>query len=196
MSTSNNNTSELLHLLKNGDERAFEEIFNCYHKRLHYFIFSFVKSEFVAEDILQEVMIKVWLKRTTIDLSSSFDSYLYTIARNQTYNHLRKISNQESLKKEVWRNIKSFNRQTEDTILLSEYNEIVDDILNNLPAKKRNIYILSREQGKSNQEIADLLNISQKTVKNHLWKTLQLIKAQLKPYLSDSLIPLFVLFLS
>ena len=195
MKTSDTNIIELLSLMKEGNEGAFQKIFNAYHHKLYNFVFSFVKSDFVAKDILQEVFIKVWVKRSTIDLSTSFDSFMYTVARNQTYNHLRKIANQDSLKSEVWKNIRHYSHQTEDSILLSEYNDIIDDILDNLPVKKRSIYILSRVQGKSNQEIAELLNISQKTVKNHLWKTLQLIKTQLQPYLSDTLIPIFILFL-
>lgn len=193
MKKSSENIAGVLLSLKNGERCAFREIFETYHKRLYYFVFSFTKSDFATEDILQEVFVKVWMKRETIDPSCSFDSYIYIIARNQTYNHLRRIANQESLKKEVWRNLKHYDRQTEDTVLLSEYQNIVDDILESLPVKKRSIFILSREQGKSNQEIADLLNISPKTVKNHLWKTLQLIKAQLQPYITEVIIAFFLL---
>ncbi len=188
MKKSDENIARLLLSLKNGERWAFQEIFDTYQKKLYYFVFSITKSDFATGDILQEVFIKVWLKRETIDLSGSFDSFIYTIARNHTYNHLRRVANQESLIKEVWRNLKYYNRQTEDSILLTEYQDIVNDIIENLSVKKRSIFILSKQQGKSNQEIADLLNISSKTVKNHLWKTLQLIRVQLQPYITDTII--------
>lgn len=194
MEKSDENINGVLISLKNGERWAFREIFETYQKRLYYFVFSITKSNFATEDILQEVFVKVWMKRETINLSCSFDSFIYTITRNHTYNHLRGIASRESLKKEVCRNLKHYNRQTEDSILLAEYQDIVNDILESIPVKKRSIFILSKQQGKSNQEIADLLNISPKTVKNHLWKTLQLIRVQLHPYITDTVITFLLIF--
>jgi len=188
------NINRVLLSLKNGERWAFREIFETYQKKLYYFVFSIAKSDFATEDILQEVFIKVWVKRETIDLSASFDSFIFTIARNHTYNHLRGVANQESLKKEIWRNLKHYNRQTEDIILFAEYQDIVNDIVEHLPVKKRSIFILSKQQGRSNQEIADLLNISPKTVKNHLWKTLQIIRLQLQPYITETIIIFLLIF--
>tara|TARA_R110002050_G_scaffold273113_2_gene417125 strand:- start:24724 stop:25308 length:585 start_codon:yes stop_codon:yes gene_type:complete len=174
---------ELLQSLKNGDRTAFNIIFNKYQKKLYYFIFSITKSKYNTEEILQSVFIKIWTNKESINLSKSFDSYVFTIAKNLTYNHLRTISNRESLRLELWQTISFSTKQTDDELLFSEYESIVNDILEGIPKQKRSIYVLSREEGKSNQEIAELLGITQKTVKNHLWKTLQTIKEQLKPYI-------------
>ena len=181
----NKNKRNILLSLKKGDEEAFRKILEDYNDKLYYFIFSIAKSDYVSEEILQEVFIRVWTHRKSIDVSRSFDSFIYTIARNLTYNFLRNVANRESLKRELWKNITYFNKETEDTLLLNEYQEIVDDILSNLPKQKRSIFILSKREGKSNQEIADLLGISPKTVKNHLWKTLQLVKIQLQPHINE-----------
>lgn len=193
MKKSNENIAQLLTSLKNGETWAFREIFEAYQKKLYHFVFAITKSNFATEDILQEVFLKIWMKKDRIDVSRSFDSYIYTIARNHTYNYLRGVANQESLRKEVWRNLKYCYQQTENTLLLAEYEAIVNDILEHLPVKKRSIFILSKQQGKSNQEIADLLNISTKTVKNHLWKASKLIRLQLQPYISDTIISLLLL---
>ena len=174
---------ELLQSLKNGDRTAFNIIFNKYQKKLYYFIFSITKSKYNTEEILQSVFIKIWTNKESINLSKSFDSYVFAIAKNLTYNHLRTISNRESLRLELWQTISFSTKQTDDELLFSEYESIVNDILEGIPKQKRSIYVLSREEGKSNQEIAELLGITQKTVKNHLWKTLQTIKEQLKPYI-------------
>lgn len=172
----------IISLLKKGDRSAFRAIFNLYEKRLYAFVFTITKSHYSTEELLQEVFIQLWQEREKIDLSLSFNAFLYTIARNLTYNHLRKIANQENLKQELWRNI-SYLNDVENHIVYSEYEDILEDILKQLPQRKRSIFILSKQEGKTNQEIADLLGISQKTVKNHLWKTLQTIKSELEPYL-------------
>lgn len=175
----------LLISLKTGDRIAFRAIFDLYQKRVYRFVYSLTKSDYVTEEIVQEVFIKIWTNRETLKPDLSFEAFLFTIARNLTYNHLRGIANQRSLKEEFWKNISELSKQTEDTILLAEYETIVEDILQNIPTQKRSIFILSRQQGKSNQEIADLLGISQKTVKNHLWATLQIIRRQLGPHLES-----------
>jgi len=179
--------SQLLASLIKGNRAAFKAVFELYEKRLYYFIHSITKSDYATEEILQEVFIKIWTKKETIDLEYSFDAFLFTIAKNSTYNYLRSIANQESLKKEYWKNISFLNEETENTILLGEYEDIVNDILQQIPTQKRSIFVLSKQQGKSNEEIANLLGITQKTVKNHLWKTLQIIRTGLKPYMADSL---------
>lgn len=178
-----NKNKLLLASLKKGDRVAFRSIFDLYERKLYCYIFSITKSDYATEEILQEIFIKIWEQRETINLSYSFSSFIYSIARNHTYNYLRNVSRQESLKQELWRNITYFNNITENTILSNEYGVILQDILNDLPKKKKRIYILSKIEGKSNQEISDMLGVTQKTVKNHLWKTLQIIRMQLHPYL-------------
>lgn len=185
----------LLLSLKNGSRIAFKSIFDLYQKRVYHFVFTITKSEYVAEEIVQEVFIRIWTKRETLDLNHSFEAFLFTIARNLTYNHLRSIANQESLKEEFWKNISDLSKQTEDCLLLKEYENLVEDILQNIPTQKRSIFILSRKQGKTNQEIAELLGISPKTVKNHLWATLKTIRTQLEPHLESVYCLLILLFL-
>lgn len=188
MEDCNIHKEEILNDLKKGDTAAFRAIFNEYSKKLYPFVFSMTKSRYATEDIIQEVFIKIWVNREAIDSQNSFNSFIYTIARNLTYNYLRNVANSENLKQEMWKNISVLNSQTENLLQLREYENILSTILKKLPAQKKKIFVLSKKQGKSNQEIAELLEISPKTVKNHLWKTLQLIKTQLQPYISDTVL--------
>ncbi|UGU14906.1 RNA polymerase sigma-70 factor [Sinomicrobium kalidii] len=178
-----------------GDRAAFRAIFELMEQRLHAFVFSYTKSDYIAEEIVQEVFIKIWERRAEIKLRGSFSSLLYTMAKNRTLNYLRNASQRAAIRDELWKNISRLQEDTEAEVILSEYRQILDDIVEHLPQKKRSIYIMSREEGKTNAEIADILGISPKTVKNHLWKTFETIKIQLRPHLENTIKLLFLLSL-
>ncbi|MGS2761873.1 RNA polymerase sigma factor [Sinomicrobium sp. M5D2P9] len=183
----------LLKGFSQGNRAAFQTIFELMEKRLHGFVFSYTKSEYIAEEIVQEVFIKIWERREEIKLKGSFSSLLYTMAKNLTLNYLRNASQRAVIRDELWRNISELQENTESEVIFSEYRDILDDIVNHLPQKKRSIYIMSREEGKTNAEIADIMGISQKTVKNHLWKIFETIKVQLQPHFENTIKFFFLL---
>lgn len=185
------NSIELIQSLKAGNPLAFKKVFVLYERKLQFFVFSLTKSDYISEEIVQEVFTKVWTLRESLDPARSFESFIFTMTRNMTYNYLRDASRRESIRQELWTNIAAQHQNVESDVILAEYNDIVDDIVRNLPQQKRSIYELSRQQGKSNSEIADILGISKKTVKNHLWKTMTIIRSQLEPYMEDT-IPLLI----
>lgn len=188
-------SKELLKGFSKGDRAAFRAIFELMEPRLHGFVFSYTKSDYIAEEIVQEIFIKIWERREEIKLSGSFSAFLYTMARNRTLNYLRNASQRAVIRDELWKNVSLLQEDTEAKMIFSEYREIVDDIIDHLPRKKRSIYIMSREEGKTNAEIADILGISPKTVKNHLWKIFETIKIQLRPHLENTIKLLFLLSL-
>lgn len=188
-------SERLVEGFKAGKAGSFKEIFLLFEKRLYHFVFSITKSEYISEEITQEVFIKVWERRKTINTSQSFDAFIFTIARNLTYNYLRDASRRKSIRDELWKNISLEQERVEADLIFDEYKEILEDIIQKLPQQKRSIYVLSREQGKSNTEIAELLGISEKTVRNHLWKTMNIIRSQLQPYLDDTLKILVLIYL-
>lgn len=180
-------TAQLIQSLKAGNPHAFKRVFLLYEKRLYYFVYSITKSEYIAEEILQEVFIKIWTRRASLDMDRSFESFIFTMTRNLTYNYLRDASRRESIRNELWSNVEAQHQWVEADLIFEEYKDIVEDIVRTLPRQKRSIYQLSRQEGKSNSEIAEMLGISPKTVKNHLWNTMSTIRSQLKPYLDDTL---------
>lgn len=171
--------------MKKGKRMAFTTIFHIYERRVYHFVFSYTKSEFTSEEIVQEVFLQLWEKRSRLDVNKSFHSFIFTMARNRTFNYLRDASKRKSLRKELWQRTVEQYEQIEKELVFEEYMELVENIVHDLPVNKRSVYVLSKQEGKTHVEISALLGISVKTVKNHLWETTKLIKVQLRPHLEN-----------
>lgn len=171
---------DLLLLLKNGDVIAFDNIYEMYSKRLYGFVLRYVKQKEDAEGIVQEVFIKIWETRNKIDIYSSFDSFIFTIAYNTTINLLRKRVNEHKYQDRL----KSVKQITEadqiiDDIYFKEINTQLQLLLDKLTPRQKEIFQLSREVGLTYEEIAKKLDISVNTVKNHMVTTLAFIKSHI-----------------
>lgn len=178
----NNNKSntELVKLLKKGDMSAFDAIYERYCKRLYGFVFRYIKQEVDAEEIVQEVFIKIWESRKIIDSYSSFESFIFTIAYNSTISLLRKrVTEKKYLEQIKYRQQINNSEDIINEIHYNEMNERVKSLLNQLTPRQKEIFILSREEGLSHEEIAKKLNISSNTVKNHLVSALAYIKSHI-----------------
>lgn len=179
MNTNKSNT-ELLNLLKNGDMKAFDIIYKKYSRRLYGFVFRYIKQEADTEEIVQEVFVKIWQSRDKINIYSSFESFLFTIAHNATVNLLKKRATEQKYVE----HIKSLQQVDETYELTDEiqYKELMHKfhrLLNELSPRQKEIFQLSREEGLSHKEIAEKLGISVQTVKNHLVTTLSFLKSKL-----------------
>lgn len=182
--------------LKQNNMAAFEAIFARYRMPILKFIISYTKSAEVAEELTQEVFVKLWDTRKGLKADKNCKSLLFTIAKNLALNHLRAATKEEALKNELWARIQVAHYNPEEKIVFEEYQTIFDEILNELPQKKRTIYLMSKHEGRSNQEIASLLGLTKKTVKNNLWETLRIIKARIEPYLEYTTRVLLISFFS
>ncbi len=184
---------DLLLLLKEGDMAAFDAIFNKYCNRVYGFVIRYVKREEDADDIVQEVFIKIWESRMKIDVYLSFDSFLYTIAYNTTISLLRKRvteKNAHEYLKSI-QQIKTTNNVI-DELHFKQLKGELKSLTNNLTPRQKEIFILSREEGLSYKEIAHKLNISTNTVKNHLVTALKYIKSHMNNRLETSVLFIFL----
>ncbi|MFI2741648.1 RNA polymerase sigma factor [Zhouia sp. PK063] len=179
--------STTVYRLKKGNIHAFEMVFDFYKSAIFKFVVGYTKAKETAEEITQETFIKLWEHKETLDPDKNIKSYLFTIAKNLTLNYLRSITHEITLKDELWDDIKTAQINAESQLIFDEYQDLFEDILNTLPEKKRAIFIMSKQDGMSNEEIALQLGITKKTVKNNLWETLVIIKKQLKPHLEFTL---------
>mgnify|MGYP006295800143 CR=1 FL=1 len=185
-------TSQLLHLgksksntdhvrlLKQGDLMAFDAIYEKYCERLFGFVLQYIKQENDAEGIVQEVFIKIWESREKIDTSASFETFLFTIAYNTTINLLRKRINEQKYLEHLKNRQQILHaNQIIDEIHYRELNQQVAELLKQLSPRQKEIYLLSREQGLTHEEIAQKLQISPNTVKNHLVSVLAFLRSKL-----------------
>lgn len=162
--------------LQNSDHKAFEEVFLAYFDKVKYLLIGLLRSESDAEELAQDIFVKLWMNHHSIDPSKSFSTYLYTIARNTALNYLKHKLVEENFKN-------SFNdfdveeADASDEILFAkEISLLVEMTVCRMPIQRRKIYRMSREKGVSNNEIAEELRISKKTVENQLSLALQEIK--------------------
>ena len=167
---------ELIELLKKGKLSAFDDLFFRYSQQLYRFCFSMLKNHEDAEEIVQEVFFKLWVKRNEISKHKSFQSYLFTIAYNLTVDQFRKRSRQKEFEKQMLQKAQRNDLNTLGVVEHEELNNLVLKVINRLPAKRRKIYVLSRERGMNYKDIADILQISTKTVENQINLALKQIR--------------------
>lgn len=156
----------------------------------------YIKLEEDAEEIVQEVFVKIWENRHKIDAYSSFESFLFTIAYNTTMTLFRKRVNEKKYL-EYLKSLQTFEQAPDllDEIHFNELSRRVEMLLNELTPRQKEIFQLSREKGLTHDEIAQELNISVNTVKKHMANTLAFLKTHIDTSLMVNL--LFVhLFLS
>lgn len=168
---------ELLERVAGGDERAFRQIYDRYYKRIAAFVFLLTGSVNMADDIVQEVFIKLWLNRHKLTGVVYFNSWLHTITRNLAVDAMKKTA-KETVARETLTDILAMADHPADEFIFSKENErLLQQALSRLSPQQQMIYKLSRQEGLKHAEIASRLNISGKTVKNHLVNALRIIRA-------------------
>lgn len=167
----------LVKQLIEGNKKAFRTLFDTYRPAIYGYTLRMLKSEFYAEGIVQDVFLKVWLHRDRLNSELSFKSYLFTIARNDTFNFLHRAANDKKLREEIFYRRQKFHTRTDDTILEADLELITRKAIDRLPPKRKLIFTMSRDQGKSYEDISKELGISISTVKNQMSKALEAIRS-------------------
>ncbi len=165
-----------------GDEKAFECLFERYHRRLYGFLYSLLKSTEDAEEIVQDTFVKIWENRHRFREEYTFESFLFKIAKNSFLNLNRKKINRKIFQEQYGLAFEWSQNTTEDYLLFKETREIIDAIVEEMPPKRREIFILQKIDGLSRKEIAEKLGISIITVDSHLLKANIHMKESLKKY--------------
>jgi RNA polymerase sigma-70 factor (family 1) len=184
---------ELVSKLQKGDVEAFDLVYAKYAGKLYGFSFKYLKSAAESEELVQSVFLKVWENHKTLRKESSFKSYLFTIAYNEICNTFKR---RKHLQVFVTEQMQGNSLSSSETDELLNYNSTLvqlNEIIAKLPDRQRDIFLKSRQDGKTNKEIAAELGLSSGTVDNYISESLKFIRTNLQDK-NFSLLLLFSLF--
>lgn len=183
--------------LRAGDESAFEELFRAYFGRLATLAFAFVKSREVAEELVQDTLLRVWRERTTWEVRGSVRSYLYAAVRHRAISHLRKVRVETRVQDDAiatalhgaggaWEEGGRFASEVpaaDSRVETQELREAIARAVAELPDRCREAFVLSRQHELSHAEVAAIMGTSVRTVENHVAKARAHLRCRLSPWL-------------
>ncbi len=182
-----NDDDNILIRLKEGDKRALTILYNNYWKPLYISSFNLLKDKEVCEDIIQDVFIEIWNKRSNIQIKVSLKSYLYACVRYKVFAEFRKSKDLPIALYEGLNN--RFQYASPETKMMhEELKKQVSLVVESLPKKCKMVFKLSRIEQLSHKEIAEQLNVSTKTIENHITKALKILRLSLGNVMSIELI--------
>ncbi len=173
----NEDNMQVLSGLRKGDSAALELLFKKFFNPLARFSFGYVKDQDAAKDIVQEVFYQIWNKREELPETTNLSAYLFTAIRNRSLNVLSQVNNRQDILVERERGRADF--YTDTRVETKELSQKIERAIDALPEKCREVFLLSRYENKSYKEIAEILDISIKTVENHMGKALSVLRAKL-----------------
>jgi len=178
-------------LLSKRDEVAFEQVFKTHFKNLHAYAFTILKDEDEAEEMVQQVFFKLWERSEHLSFSGSIAAYLYRAVHNESLNFIKHQKVKADHQMHVAYSMKNRSEQAQPKMIRKELENKFREALNELPEQCRTVFQLSRFEDMKYKEIADKLDISVKTVENHMGKALKLLRTKLVDFL-----PLLLILLS
>jgi RNA polymerase sigma-70 factor (family 1) len=174
----NQPSESLLRSVVDGNQKAFAELYNYYRTPALKFCIALLKDQEEAENALHEVFIKIWEKRVHIKPDLNFNSYLFTCLRNYIFDHFKRMEKDQRLRELYMSQMDSFTG-IDEAVQYDERDQFVQNVIARLSEKRKKIILLNIYEGKSYQEIAELMKISKNTVKNQLVKAKQILREQL-----------------
>lgn len=167
---------QLLHQIVEGDASAFREIYERYQGKVFLFALRLVKSKAEAEELVQEVFVRIWEKRLSIRIEKNFNAYILTITRNLILDRFKKAARDKSIQQKIYQNMEAFQNASVDQLIQKELERLHQQAVDRLSPKRKIVYLLSREEELSYEEIANKLGISKSTVSNQISESLKSIR--------------------
>ncbi len=171
-----NDEKELLMQLREGSAQALDYFYHQYSLRIYRKLLKMVKVDVIAEELVQDVFVRIWDKRHQIDPNQSFKSYLFAIAQNLVYDLYRKVARDERLQEVIKEASSELYRHVEEGVFLKETSEILNKAINNLPSQQKLVFTLCKLEGKSYEDASATLGISTSTINSHIVKATKSIK--------------------
>jgi len=175
----NTEEQEMVFLLQKGSMSAFEKLFEYYSQKLYRFALSYLKSDLEAEDLVQEVFLKIWENRTNIKTGTSFQSYLFTIAFNSIRKNFNDKAKLDKFRTDLLDFLSHENPSLENRPDFESLLTKLDSLIDQMPERIKEIYLMRKKEGKAVRDIAEKLSISTKTVENQITEAMNYLKKEI-----------------
>lgn len=169
----------LLSRIAEGDEKAFRIFFDLYRLRFYAVALKMTRSETTAEEMVQDIFLQIWQNRSSLTRIDHPDSYFFTVLYRQVYRFYKKLALEKRLLKLISES-PGFRNITDETILAQESERLINEAVAKLPPQQQMVFRLSKQQGMSREQVAEQLQISPLTVRNHLAEAIRFIRSYLR----------------
>ncbi|SDL22841.1 RNA polymerase sigma-70 factor, ECF subfamily [Pedobacter sp. ok626] len=166
----------LLIELKSGSQIAFRYFYDKYHLQLYRKLLKMVQVDVIAEELLQDLFMKIWQKRELIDPNQSFKAYLYRIGEHIVCDHFRKLAREIKIERELNLNEIDFSEFNEEGPQTEAVQKVINEAINTLPTQQQTVFKLCKIEGKSYEEVSKLLDISHATINTHISRASKRVK--------------------
>lgn len=177
----------IIYAIRNGDKKVFRQLFEDYYNPMLRFAFRYVKSEVVAEGIVQNIFLWIWENRKTWKVEEKLKTYLFRAVKYKAVDHLR----HQQVREDYLDRLSETNEPVFDSETPFEFEEgestfalLAQQAIEELPERPRMVYKLSRLEGLTYGEIAEILGVSSKTVETHMSRALKTLRKRLEKYLT------------
>ncbi len=174
--------------IKDGDKAGFEKLYRFYYPKLIKFALRYNSSKPIAEDLVHEVFHNVWKNRQRIKENGKLRAYLFTAVRNQSIKHMNRKKREDYSQMEDMTIFKSKETSPVEQLGGKEFEQAVNEAIDELPKKRREVFLMSREDDLTYREIAEVLEISIKTVETQISRSLRHLRDKLAQFLPEKMI--------
>ncbi len=188
-----NNEPALLRRIAEGDSEAFSQVFHYYSGTVYNTVMTYVKDDIEAQEIVQQVFVKLWEQRANLSEVRNFGDYFFIAVRNCVYNHFNRLSRQALLKKAIQQaQVQEMADDADHRVRQQQYDAIVEEAIVQLPPKQQQVYLLSEWDALNYDEIAVQMQVSRLTVKKHIELARKSVRNHVRLRLKDDLLSVLI----
>lgn len=187
------NIRQLLELTARSDQQAFTQLFHLLRNQAYSHAFALVQSAVLAEEIVQEVFLKLWMKREDLSDIDNLEAYLATMIRHRAFRTLKNIARYNSILQETSQAEWLFSQQLQELLQQKEFAAIIRDAIEALPLQQKQAWMLNRDQQLPRSKVAEIMGLSPETVKVHLAHAMRSVKAYCQARIEFAIVLLLML---
>ncbi|WP_294479831.1 RNA polymerase sigma-70 factor [uncultured Bacteroides sp.] len=174
--------TDILLKIKEGDTEAFASLYDCYWMKIYNFAELYIITPYEISEVVQDVFVKIWESRDSLDSEKNFDGFLFMITRNIIFNYSRKYFNELNFKMTVLKSVEN-SYDIEEELDAADLKNCIDLLISQLPPQRQRIFRMSRDENLSNKEIADICAVSEKAIERQITLAVKFIKDNLSLFI-------------